>query len=102
LLYSTERKLEHRDDVRLMPNGLPGVETRLPVTYTTLVVAQGLPIERFVAMFSTNPARLNGLAGTGLIAPGADADLIVIDPDAWRPAHATDLHMPTDNSPYVG
>lgn len=100
--YSTEQKLEHRDDVRLMPNGLPGVETRLPVTYTTLVAEQGLPIERFVAMFSTNPARLNGLAGKGLIAPGTDADLIVIDPDTRRPVHATNLHMPTDYSPYEG
>ena len=100
--YSTEQKLEHRDDVRLMPNGLPGVETRLPVTYTTLVVEQGLPIERFVAMFSTNPARLNGLCGKGVIAPGADADLIVIDPDTRRTVRATDLHMPTDYSPYEG
>jgi dihydropyrimidinase len=100
--YSTEQKVEHRDDVRLMPNGLPGVETRLPVTYTTLVVEQGMPIERFVAMFSTNPARLNGLAGKGVIAPGADADLIVVDPAGRREARVDALHMPTDYSPYEG
>jgi dihydropyrimidinase len=100
--YSTEQKLEHRDDVRLMPNGLPGVETRLPVTWTTLVVDQGMPVERFVAMFSTNPARLNGLTGKGVIAPGADADLVVVDPITRRPAEVTALHMPTDYSPYEG
>ena len=100
--YSTEQKLEHRDDVRLMPNGLPGVETRLPVTWTTLVVEAGMPVERFVAVFSTNPARLNGLAGKGVIAPGADADIVVIDPKVRREVRATDLHMPTDYSPYEG
>jgi dihydropyrimidinase len=100
--YSTEQKLEHRDDVRLMPNGLPGVETRLPVTWTTLVVEAGMPVERFVAMFSTNPARLNGLAGKGVIAPGADADIVVIDPAVRREVRAADLHMPTDYSPYEG
>jgi dihydropyrimidinase len=100
--YSTEQKLEHREDVRLMPNGLPGVETRLPVTWTTLVVEQGMPAERFVAMFSTNPARLNGLSGKGVIAPGADADLIVMDPAVRREARVADLHMPTDYTPYEG
>jgi dihydropyrimidinase len=100
--YSTEQKLEHRDDVRLMPNGLPGVETRLPVTWTALVVDHGMPVERFVAMFSTNPARLNGLTGKGVIAPGADADLVVLDPTTFRAAEASALHMPTDYSPYEG
>ncbi len=100
--YDTAQKLEHRDDVRLMPNGLPGVETRLPVTWTALVEEQGMPVERFVAMFSTNPARLNGLAGKGVITPGADADLVVIDPAVRREVRAADLHMPTDYSPYEG
>ena len=100
--YSTDQKLEHHDDVRLMPNGLPGVETRLPVAWTTLVVDGGMPVERFVAMFATNPARLNGLAGKGVIAPGADADLVVLDPATRRKAHAADLHMPTDYTPYEG
>jgi dihydropyrimidinase len=85
-----------------MPNGLPGVETRLPVGYTTLVAERGLPIERFVAMFSTNPARLNGLTGKGVIAPSFDADLVVLDPRTRRPARVAKLHMPTDYTPYEG
>lgn len=100
--YSTEQKLEHADDVTEMPNGLPGVETRLPVTFTKLVVERGMPVERFVAMFATNPARLNGLTGKGIIAPGADADLVVLDPTHYRRTRVADLHMASDYTPYEG
>jgi dihydropyrimidinase len=100
--YSTSQKLEHRDDVRVMPNGLPGVETRLPVAFTRLVAEDGMPVERFVAMFATNPARLNGLTGKGMIGVGADADIVVLDPVARRTAAAADLHMQSDYTPYEG
>ena len=100
--YSTTQKLEHRDDVTKMPNGLPGVETRLPVTFTQLVEHGGMPLERFVAMFSTNPARLNGLSGKGSIAPGADADIVILDPGRRRSASRDDLHMASDYTPYEG
>lgn len=100
--YSTDQKTEHSHDVRVMPNGLPGVETRLPVTFTQLVVRGGMPVERFVGMFATNPARLNGLTGKGVVAAGHDADLVVLDPRARRAARTADLHMATDYSPYEG
>jgi dihydropyrimidinase len=47
--YSTTQKLEHHDDVTRMPNGVPGVETRLPVAFTQLVEHGGMSLERFVA-----------------------------------------------------
>jgi dihydropyrimidinase len=100
--YSTPQKSEHSDDVRVMPNGLPGVETRLPVTFTRLVADGGMSVERFVGMFATNPARLNGLTGKGVIAPGADADLVVFDPTERRTVTSRDLHMQTDYTPYEG
>jgi dihydropyrimidinase len=100
--YSTEQKTEHSDDVRVMPNGLPGVETRLPVAFTRLVVEGGMPVERFVAMFAANPARLNGLTGKGVIGAGADADIVVLDPADRRTAAAVDLHMQSDYTPYEG
>ena len=100
--YSTSQKTEHSHDVRVMPNGLPGVETRLAVTFTQLVVRGGMPVERFVGMFATNPARLNGLTTKGVIAAGHDADLVVVDPGARRSARSGDLHMATDYTPYEG
>lgn len=101
--YDTAQKEEHRDDVRVMPNGLPGVETRLPVLFSELVSKRGLPVERFVAITATNPARLNGLhPRKGTIAPGVDADLVVIDPSLTRTVRAEEMHMATDYSPYEG
>ena len=100
--YSTTQKLEHHDDVTRMPNGLPGVETRLPVAFTQLVQRGGMSLERFVAMFATNPARLNGLSLKGSITPGADADLVVLDPARRRTATSSHLHMATDYTPYEG
>lgn len=101
--YDTSQKLADSADVRVMPNGLPGVETRLPVTFTELVCHRGMPVERLVGMISANPARLNGLhPRKGTIAPGSDADLILIDPQVSRIATPEKLHMATDYTPYQG
>jgi dihydropyrimidinase len=102
--YDSAQKLERADDVRVMPNGLPGVETRLPLLLSELVFRRGLPLESFVAMTATNPARLNGLyPRKGTIAPGSDADLVVW---RWRSSprllSQQDLHMATDFTPYEG
>lgn len=101
--YSVEQKRAESSDVRTMPNGMPGVETRLPIIFTELVQDRGLPVERFVAITAANPARLNGIyPQKGIIAAGSDADLILIDPDERRTVRASDLHMATDYSPYEG
>jgi dihydropyrimidinase len=102
--YDSAQKLERSDDVRQMPNGLPGVETRMPLLFSELVLRRGMPIEMFASMTSTNPARLNGLyPRKGTIAPGSDADLVI-----WRRRPASELithqtlHMATDFTPYEG
>ncbi|MGV9803259.1 amidohydrolase family protein [Mycobacterium sp. NPDC003449] len=100
--FSLEQKSATRHDVRHMPNGLPGVETRIPATFTALVTRAGVSLERFVALTSTNAARLNGLHGKGWIGPGADADFYSVDPAASRVTDAADLHMATDYTPYQG
>jgi len=101
--YNREQKRADSADVRVMPNGMPGVETRLPVVFTELVRRRRLPIEQFVALTAANPARLNGIyPQKGVIAPGADADLILIDPQEQRTVSPTLLHMATDYSPYDG
>ncbi|MHB1166385.1 MAG: dihydropyrimidinase [Candidatus Nanopelagicales bacterium] len=101
--YSAVQKHECAHDVRLMPNGLPGVETRLPVTWSALVKDGGLSLEGFVALVSANPARLNGLyPRKGTIAPGSDADIVIFDPEESRVVTVSDLHMETDYTPYEG
>ena len=85
-----------------MPNGLPGVETRLPVIFSTYVVDRGLPLTAFVALTSTNPARTNGLyPRKGCLMPGSDADIAIWDPGCEWTRHRN-LHMATDYTPYEG
>lgn len=100
--YDLNQKRERSDDLRLMPHGLPGVETRLPVTFTHMVGENLEGLERFVEVFSTAPARLNALAGKGSIAEGFDADLVLIDPAASAAVDEMPLHMGTDFSPFTG
>jgi dihydropyrimidinase len=99
--YSTMQKELIKHDVRYVPAGLPGVETRIPVGLSKLVIEGGLPIERFVAISSTNPAKLNGLfPRKGVIAPGADADIVLWDLDFDSTITIDNLHMATDYTPY--
>jgi dihydropyrimidinase len=101
--YDSVQKTERADDVREMPNGLPGVETRLPVIFSAFVIPGRIGLRRLVALTAANPARLNGLfPRKGTIAPGSDADLVLLDPAETRKVHAARLHMQTDYSPYEG
>jgi dihydropyrimidinase len=69
------------DDFTRIPNGLPGVGDRLPVMWTEGVGAGRLTPNQFVALNSTNPAKIFGLyPRKGSLVPGADADLVLWDP----------------------
>ena len=99
--YDLSQKRERTDDVRFMPHGLPGVETRMPVTFTAMTSA-GATVEQFVSAFAAEPARINALPGKGVIAEGFDADLVVFDPAEERTVDGSALHMGTDFSPFDG
>jgi len=101
--YDTRQKTSAMQDVRMMPNGLPGVELRMPVIFSEFVHKAGLPVERFVELCSTTPAKVNGIwPQKGELLPGSDADLVIWDPDATRLVRASELHMATDYSPFDG
>ncbi|UKA75397.1 amidohydrolase family protein [Arthrobacter sp. FW306-07-I] len=99
--YDLSQKRERTDDVRAMPHGLPGVETRMPVTFTAMTSA-GATVEQFVNAFAAEPARINAVPGKGRIAEGFDADLVVFDPAEERRVDGAALHMGTDFSPFDG
>jgi dihydropyrimidinase len=85
-----------------VPNGLPGIETRVPLLFAAVRDGR-ISLPRFVEVTSTAVARLYGLyPQKGTIAPGSDADLVVIDPLEQRILTGTTLHMATDWSPYDG
>lgn len=83
------------------PPGYPGVETSLPLMVDA-VLAGRLTWARLVELTSAAPARLCGLVGKGAIAPGADADLVVVDPAATSVIDAASLHSKAGWSPYDG
>lgn len=90
------------DNFTKIPNGLPGIETRLPLLFNEGVVTGRITPEQFVALTSSAPARIFGLSQKGQLAEGFDADLIVIDPEREVTVRSTDLHSDIDYSPYEG
>lgn len=92
-----------RSSFKYVPNGIPGVETRLPILFSEGVGKGRISLQRFVALTSTNPARLYGLyPQKGSIAIGADADLALWDPSLTRPIQQAELNHGCDYTPYEG
>ncbi|KAI1117345.1 hypothetical protein F5Y14DRAFT_380595 [Nemania sp. NC0429] len=92
---------------RHIPNGLPGVETRLPLAFSAAAGGMMGPLTRFVAVTSTNAAKLYGLyPRKGGLLPGvSDADLVVWYPEgalAEFPLTNDALHHDVDYTPYEG
>ncbi len=90
-------------DFRKVPNGLPGVEDRVDLMHDGGVLGGHLTPERWVEVIAAAPARMFGLAGVkGVVAPGADADLVVYDPRREHTISASSHHMDVDYSVYEG
>ena len=85
------------------PGGHVGIETRGIIGYSEGVAKGRLSLERFVEVFSTNPARLMGLfPRKGVLAPGSDADVVLWDPGVERTIALEHLHHESDYSPWEG
>ena len=90
-------------DFRKIPNGLPGVEDRVDLMHDGGVVTGRMTKERWVEIISAAPAKMFGLAGRkGVVAAGADADLVVYDPQRQHTISARSHHMDVDYSCYEG
>jgi dihydropyrimidinase len=92
-----------RGDFRKIPNGLPGVEDRVDLVHDGGVVGGRITRERWVEIISTAPARMFGMyPRKGSLTVGADADLVIYDPNAKRTISAATHHMAVDYSCYEG
>jgi dihydropyrimidinase len=91
------QKMRGKDDFSLIPNGAPGIETRMVSLYDIGVVQGNLSLNRFVELISTTPAKLFGLfPRKGTIAVGSDADIVLFNPDRKQTIRAENMHSNCD------
>jgi len=101
--YYETQKVRERDSFAKIPNGAPGIETRVPLLFSEGVGKGRLSLQRFVEVCATAPARLFGLYHRkGTIAVGSDADLVIYDPDREVTLSYKTLHQRVDYCPYEG
>jgi len=100
--FSRQQKREYGSEFTAVPNGLPGVEWRLPVIHTCGVVQERISVNRMVELLSTNPARMFGLyPRKGTLAAGSDGDVILFDPSATAEVGSLNQKTPAGWSPYA-
>ena len=98
-----EGKQLGKDDFSKIPNGAPGIETRMVLTYDGGVAQGRISVNRWVELTSTSPAKIFGLfPKKGTIAPGSDADIVIFDPERTTTISAATHHMNVDYNPYEG
>ena len=92
-----------RDDFTKIPNGLPGIQDRMPIMWTYGVRAGYITPNQFVAYNCTNPAKIFGLyPRKGALIPGADADIVIWDPEKQVKYGVAHSHQRTDYNLYEG
>ena len=100
--FTRQQKDAGRDDFRLTPGGVPGIEARLGLVHHFGVRAGRLSLSDWVRLCCTRPAELHALHGKGRIAVGFDADLVIFDPALRKSLSAGQLHSAIDWSAYEG
>ena len=99
--HALAEKQVARDDPWSAPPGYPGVETSLPIVVDAMLRGR-LTLDVLVRAMSENPARILGLAEKGGIAPGKDADLVLVDPEGEWVVDEASLHSKAGWSPFHG
>src|SRR4026208_476445 len=117
-----EQKTLGAEDFSKIPNGAPGIETRMSLVYDGGVRTGRISLNRFVELTSTSPAKTLGpvprnatarprpapakvfglFPRKGTIAPGSDADIVIFDPEKTMRLSVETLHMKVDYNPYEG
>jgi len=92
-----------RDDFTKIPNGLPGIEDRMPVMWTCGVRTGKITANQFVAYNCTNPARIFGLyPRKGALQAGSNADIVIWNPEKKVTYGVARAHQRTDYNLYEG
>ena len=100
---STQKKIRSDQSFRDITPGIPGNETLLPILYQHGVNSGRISLNKMIELLSYNPARLFGMQPEkGSLNPGADADVVIFDPDRKIVLDKDEIHMETDYTPYAG
>jgi len=92
-----------KNDFRIIPNGAAGIENRLSLMYTYGVLEDRIDLHQFVDLTSTRAAKLFGMyPRKGSLTVGADADIVVFDPEATGTISAKTHHHKVDRSIFEG
>ena len=101
--FTLAQKDAGRGDFTKIPGGLPGVEARGELVYSFGVTTRKISLATMCKVLSENPAKLYGMfPRKGIIAPGADADIVVYDPQADHSLRAEDMVSRAGYTPYEG
>ncbi len=101
--FTMKQKEMGKDDFTKIPNGMPGVETRGPLIFTYGVAEGRITREQMCKVLSENPAKLYGVyPRKGVIQPGSDADIVIIDPNKEGVISADTQMYNMDYSPFEG
>lgn len=101
--FTWEQKLMGKNDFSKIPNGHPAIEHRMELLFSEGVNKGRITLNKFVEVACTNPAKIFGMfPKKGSIAVGADADIILLDPNEKHTLSAKAHHMNTDYSAYEG
>jgi dihydropyrimidinase len=101
--FRWEQKLMGEKDFSKIPNGHPAIENRMELLYSEGVHKGRISLNKYVEVACTNPAKIFGMfPRKGTIAPGSDADILLLDPDHRHKISASTHHMNVDYSAYEG
>jgi dihydropyrimidinase len=100
--WMLEQKLAADRFTRIMP-GMSNLETLVPMLYSEGVAKGRVSLTRMVDLVATNPARIFGLyPRKGAILEGADADVVVFDPNRKVTIRSTEMHSRSNYDPFEG
>jgi dihydropyrimidinase len=99
--YDIRQKTRNKHDFRMVPAGIPGIETLLPLLYSEGVCKGKINLQQLIQILSTKPAQIFDLYGRkGDLQVGFDADVVIFDPQRKGALVPSELKMNVDFSPF--
>jgi dihydropyrimidinase len=101
--FMWEQKKMGEQDFSKIPNGHPAIEHRMELLFSEGVHTGRISLQKFVELTATNPAKIFGMfPQKGTLSVGADADIVIFDPNQKHTISAKTHHMHVDYSAYEG